>query len=226
MTGRRDNLSTFQSALDIPRSDPSLVRSANSLSGRFNLKFWLVSLWIALCTASSAAGADSSGVAQRVRVVFKARYTDHILYIIPLHYAVDSNASGTIVSWSSDSLILKPDSSNGSRKVIAASRVTKFYVADGRKCAVWSGMKWGTAVGLVVGLAFAVAPSENWRSPSPSPRWEAGATITAIGTIIGGAIGLISKEDRWRVVQKAEWPISAALALPNRGVSLSVRIGF
>ena len=193
------------------------------------MKFWS-RLFLVGCLYSSAFAENSDAVStpQSVRVVFKATVTEHILWIIPLHYSVDSSKTGRLASWSRDSLELNLDYPKGSRRALPTPDVKKFYAADGRQKALWGGAEWGTIAALPLAMlfSFGVPKSDAYHQYTVGDRAVAGVAMLGMGAAVGAVIGFFCKEDRWREVKRPDWPIAVQVSCRSGGPLLSLQFAF
>ncbi len=162
---------------------------------------------------------------QRVRIDYDTTITKRILYAIPYSEKKTLKAFGNLISYSSDSIVIDSDEGATQKHSISVSSVRRVFIANGHIHATLEGMKIGALLG-----AIAFAPTAHGSNTEPgteySNNWDNRLTVFAGSIVIGGVIGWLIKEERWKQVNKSAWLASFDVLISDRDVRLRMSYGF
>lgn len=109
-------------------------------------------------------------------------------------------AAGTLASWRSDTVVMRPEGASESVGVPRAW-VTRIEVSRGRQKATGTGAVLGFVPGLLVLTVATLSPETFSSSPgTPCPRdciMTASLGVSILGSAIGAFIGSAMKIERW-----------------------------
>jgi len=139
---------------------------------------------------------------------------------------------GTLVSWESDTLVVKVDGdADGLQTIVPAHSVTRLDVRGERRM-----MPEGAALGLLAGIVLAAIADPNWVDENgdcttlPCLAYEVSpnvdkrvAVLSVAGVLVGAFMGSQTKTTTWATV-----PLQVLHAgpTPDGGLALGVRISF
>jgi hypothetical protein len=168
---------------------------------------------IVLSSAQSAWAGDTlrCSADQRVKLVYRAQETRHLLLIIPYKKTVDSVVTGSLVSYDSSGVTIRRSAAKSADRTIAVGAMRKLSIHDGHRHPFWEGIGYGALYGLIIGGIATIAAGEQGIGSIDAAhheRWNTGQPLLgclAAGVAIGGTIGLVVKVDRWREVKRSDW---------------------
>lgn len=186
----------------------------------FTARLRLVAELLALvCLTQSASASGASTVypllqiGQRVRVEYDTTVTKHLLYVIPWSSREIRKTTGPLVSWSSDTIVIASDQLDGQLRAFSEWRVRKLYMVDGRRRATAEGMGIGAAIiGLPMFIAVFGVPRHAESGGVRGNRFRTPLILLGGAALAGGIIGWFTKVDRWKQVEKRDWPFQLELS--------------
>lgn len=138
---------------------------------------------------------------------------------------------GTLVSWESDTLVVKVDGdAEGLQTIVPAKSVTRLDVHGERRMT-----PEGAALGLLGGIVLALVADPNWVDENgdcalPCLAYEMSpnlgtrvAVLSAAGVVLGAIMGSATKTSTWATVPLQGLQVGPA---PDGGLALGVRISF
>lgn len=155
-------------------------------------------------------------IGQRVRVDYDTTVTRHILLFIPYSEKKKISIFGELRSWDLDSLRVVSGSVTVRPHSVPITRVENVYVPDGQRRELLKGVYGGASVGLLIG--FLVVSGHGTATDfdeSSQDNSLAGLIVFGGSIVAGGIIGWFTKVDRWKRVEKHNWPLR--LELSNQG---------
>lgn len=139
--------------------------------------------------------------------------------------------TGTLVSWESDTLLVKVDGdAEGLQTIVPADSVTRLDVRGERRM-----IPEGAALGLLAGVVLAAIADPNWVDENgdctlPCLAYEVSpnldtrvAVLSVAGVLVGAIMGSQTKTTTWATVPLQGLQVRPA---PDAGLALGVRISF
>ena len=140
--------------------------------------------------------------------------------------------TGTLVSWESDTLVVKVDGdAEGLQTIVPANSVTRLDVHGERRM-----IPEGAALGLLGGIVLASVADPNWVDENgecttlPCLAYEVSpdlgtriAVLSVAGVVLGAIMGSTTKTSTWATVPLQGLQVGPA---PDGGLALGVRISF
>ena len=160
---------------------------------------------------------------QRVRVDYESTFR----WFIFLTAKEVRKEVGTLISLNADSVVISTNQPDSETKVISISTVKNIYYSDGKKRRWLKGMAIGSAVSL-----FFLAMASGDPISEEEQGWAYRKPILFLGVFVGGPIavggiiGWFHNWDRWRKVDRREWPVDIEITRQQGSLQLGLSFRF
>jgi len=153
-------------------------------------------------------------IGQRIRVDYDTTVTKHLLYVIPWSSREKRKTTGSLVSWSSDTIVIASDQLDDRLRAFPEWSVRKLYISNGRRRATAEGIGYGAVIGFfpVFLRIFEHIPGTAEYDDVRRNRFRSPLIVWGGITLVGGIIGWFTKVDRWRELKKSDWPFQLELS--------------
>jgi hypothetical protein len=165
-------------------------------------------------------------------VDYDTTVTQRVLHFIPVQHEEKRTVVGHLFSHTIDSLTILVNSRDSIFRTISVAAVTHYYVSEGLKRCTLKGLLIGAGTGAFLTLIAFGSPTE--RSVDETGDYygqdrdlvRGAAFLIGGGAAVGGIVGWLVKEDRWRETKPSAWSVGVGMLGGCKKAGIRVSLAF